>query len=389
VVIPILLLMVISIFLNVTPVFAGLQQVFVDGQAGRFEQARSELQRLSDELGAHVTSADITVVGRNCAAIGFYSMLFQVASDSISKKLDPQYGKKLFTSAQNAATGQLDNAASLAKEVAAARPNYPQTQLLLARIRMGSCMQLNQHCNEAIKTYQKSLAMDKTLSVAYLDLGMLYQHMGKNKEAIAILETATNQAQEHAATKWANLMIALLYSTEEQWTQAKRHAEKAQDLGFTGFAAELLGEIQRHVEPQSALGRQEASIERKNEELFDAVKNGNTKKVEALLDKGADVNAKLKGRETVLHGAALKGQSDMVELLIRKGVDVNAREDKYGATPLHLAAYNGHKRVVQILLLAGADAYVKDREGDNALDNALAGGHQDVAEVIKTFAGGK
>jgi ankyrin repeat protein len=45
--------------------------------------------------------------------------------------------------------------------------------------------------------------------------------------------------------------------------------------------------------------------------------------------------------------------------------------------------------VVQILLLAGADAYVKDREGDNALDNALAGGHQDVAEVIKTFAGGK
>lgn len=389
VVIPILLPIFTSIFLTVTPVFAGLQQVFVDGQAGRFQQARSELQRLSDELREQATSADITVVGRNCAAIGFYSMLSQVASDCISKKLDPQYGKKLFTSAQNAASGQLDKAAALAKDVADSNPNYLQAQLLLAIIRMGSCMQHNQHCNEALKIYHNALERDKTLAVAYLDLGMLYQHMGKNKEAIATLETAINQAHGHTATKWAHLMLALLHSTEEQWTQAKRHAEIARELRFTGFAAELLDEIQRHIKPDSTLGGKEASIERKNEELFDAVSNGNTEKVKALLDKGADVNAKFKGKGTVLHGAALKGQNDLVELLIRKGADVNAKDDKYGATPLHLAAYNGHKKVVQILLLAGADVYPKDREGDTPLDNALSGGHRDVAELIKNFAGKK
>lgn len=261
----ILLLMVIPIFLTITPVFAGLQQVFVDGQAGRFQQAHSELQGLSDDLEAQVTTADITIVGRNCAAIGFYSMLAQVSSDCILNKLAPNHGKKLFAAAQNAALGQLDKAASLAKDVTDSNPTYPQAQLLIARIRMASCMQHNQHCNEAIKIYQKALGMDKALAVAYLDLGMLYQHMEKNQEAIPVWETATNQAQGHAATKFAHLMLALLYSTEEQWTKAKRHAEKARDLKFTGFAAEVLDEIQRHIGSDSNADGQELSMKRKGD----------------------------------------------------------------------------------------------------------------------------
>lgn len=378
-------ILLLAIFLPVTQVFADLQQVFVDGQAGRFEKARSELQRLSDELGVQAISADITVVGRNCAAIGFYSMLSQVASDCISKKLDPQYGKKLFTSAQNAASGQLDKAALLVKNVADSNPNYLQARLLLARIRMGSCMMHNQYCNEAINLYQNVLGMDDELVVAYLDLGMLYQHMGKNKEAIAIWETATKQAQGHTATKWAHLMLALLHSSEEQWTKAKRHTEIALGLGFTGFAAELLDEIERHIKPDFAPEGNEASIEKKNKELFDAVSNSDMEKVKALLDEGADVNANFTGKGTVLHGAALNGKSDLVELLIRRGAEVDAREDKFGATPLHLAAYFGHKKVVQILLLAGSNVYMKDKEGDTPLDNALAGGHREVAELIKTY----
>ncbi len=383
-VISILLLMFIFIFLTSTHVFSGLQQVFIDGQAGRFQQVRSELQRLSDELEKQITSADITIVGSNCAAIGFYSILSQVSSDCISSTLDPEYGKKLFTAAKEAPLGQLDKAASNAKEVVDLNPNYSQAQLLLARIRMGSCKQHNQHCKEAIEIYQKAIEMDKALAVAYLDLGILYQHMGKNKKAISVWENAINQAQGHAATKLAHLMIALLCSKEEQWAQAKSHAKKAQDLGFTGFAAELLDEIQHHIPSDSISEGQESS--RINEELFVAVKNGNIHKVKTLLDKGADVNARLKIGGTFLHGAALKGHVDLVELLISKGADVNAKDDKNGATPLHYAAYEGHKKVVQVLLKERANIYAKDREGDTPLDNALMGGHRDVAELIKKFA---
>ena len=108
-------------------------------------------------------------------------MLSKVASDCISNSLDPEYGKKLLTASENAALDQLDKAALLAKEITDAIPNYLQAQLILARIRMGSCVQRNKHCNEAIEIYQKVLGMDKALAVAYLDLGMLYQHMEKVK----------------------------------------------------------------------------------------------------------------------------------------------------------------------------------------------------------------
>lgn len=249
------------VLLVVTPVFADLEQVFVDGQAGRFQEAQSALHKMSLDLEAQVTSADLTIVGRNCAAIGFYSLLSQVSSDCISNVLSPDHGKQLFTAAEKAASGQLTQAESLAKEVAVSNPDYPQAQILLARIYMGNCMQHDRNCNEAIETYRKALGIDKTLAVAYLDLGMLYQHVGKNQEAIAVLGTATTEAPGHAATKWAHLMLALLYSTEAEWTQAKIHAEKARDLGFTGFAAGLLDEIQGHIGSDSTSEGQRLSIE--------------------------------------------------------------------------------------------------------------------------------
>jgi hypothetical protein len=246
-------------------------------------------------------------------------------------------------------------------------------------------MERNQPCSEAIGAYQKALGMDKALAVAYLDLGMVYQHIGKKQEAIGTWETATTHVQGRAATKWVHLMLALLYATEEQWASAKRHAEKARDLGFTGVAAELLADIQRHADRKSSSGGQEPSAKR-NEELFDAVRAGDTQRVRKLLAKGAEVNAIIKGKGTALHWAALTGRSDVVELLIRSGANLNANDDKYGATPLHLAAYKGNKGAVQTLLNAGADPYAKDKDGDTPLDNALAGGHRDVADLIKTFA---
>lgn len=83
-------------------------------------------------------------------------------------------------------------------------------------------------------------------------------------------------------------------------------------------------------------------------DIFKAVKLGNTKDVSRLLTEGADVNAKDKYGDTLLHSAAYEGRKEMVELLIAKGAEVNAK-NIYGGTPLHFAATFGHKDVVELL----------------------------------------
>ena len=59
------------------------------------------------------------------------------------------------------------------------------------------------------------------------------------------------------------MILALLYSIEQQWTQAKKHAQKAKELGFTGFADEILDEIQQHIGSDSTPNGQKLSIRKK------------------------------------------------------------------------------------------------------------------------------
>ena len=56
---------------------------------------------------------------------------------------------------------------------------------------------------------------------------------------------------------------------------------------------------------------------------------GHTEIVKALLDKGADVNAKSKDGVTALMWASQDGHTEIVKaLLIDKGADVNAKSEK-------------------------------------------------------------
>ena len=65
--------------------------------------------------------------------------------------------------------------------------------------------------------------------------------------------------------------------------------------------------------------------------------NSNTEIAKALIDKGADVNAEDKKRQTVLMIATAKGNIEIAKILIDKGADVNAK-DINGATALMWAA---------------------------------------------------
>ena len=73
--------------------------------------------------------------------------------------------------------------------------------------------------------------------------------------------------------------------------------------------------------------------------------------IKLLLDGGANPNAQ-RGRETALHIAVRSGCLDCVKALVEAGADVNAKT-KDGKTPLHLAKFKGQGEVADYLLSHG------------------------------------
>ena len=74
--------------------------------------------------------------------------------------------------------------------------------------------------------------------------------------------------------------------------------------------------------------------------LHFAVQRNDLDKINLLISKGADINAKNKYGMTALHYAVLWNRKEIFDILSSKGADINAK-DKNGMTPLHHAArYN-------------------------------------------------
>ncbi len=88
--------------------------------------------------------------------------------------------------------------------------------------------------------------------------------------------------------------------------------------------------------------------------LIEAASKGDSEVVEALLDSGADINARDEQNQTALHQAASKGHTPVVKLLLKRGADVNAK-NLFGQTPLLAPVYRGSLDTVRALLSAGAD----------------------------------
>ena len=96
--------------------------------------------------------------------------------------------------------------------------------------------------------------------------------------------------------------------------------------------------------------------------------------VEALIQNGADVNARDERNSTPLHLAlSFRVEVESVQLLIQHGADVNAR-DKGNSTPLHLALSRGHvnSEILRLLLQHGADVNVRRKGNLTPLHLALS-----------------
>lgn len=87
-----------------------------------------------------------------------------------------------------------------------------------------------------------------------------------------------------------------------------------------------------------------------NDQLFEAVRKGDAAAVTALLDKGADVNAKFRYGTTALFKAAERGHFEVAKVLIDRGVDVKVKDTFYQATAMTWALDGKHVNVVRLLL---------------------------------------
>ncbi len=112
-----------------------------------------------------------------------------------------------------------------------------------------------------------------------------------------------------------------------------------------------------------------------------AVANGDTAKVQSLLDKGVSPNLKTEDGKSLLMLASYLGHADIAKLLIDKGADVNAK-DQDGKTALIYAAEKGHLEVAQLLLKSGADPNSADNNGRTALMYAAEKGYLEIAKLL-------
>lgn len=101
-----------------------------------------------------------------------------------------------------------------------------------------------------------------------------------------------------------------------------------------------------------------------------AVSSQYTEVIEALLKKGADVEAFDADGDPPLQWAVHKGDLNSVKVLLRYGAQINRQNPSSGETVLHWAVKCGHISVTELLLANGADTSLIDVDTVTKITNA-------------------
>lgn len=116
--------------------------------------------------------------------------------------------------------------------------------------------------------------------------------------------------------------------------------------------------------------------------LLIAALAGQRDAVGLLLEKGADISSRNKGGLTALHAAAYGGHLDVVELLVSKGASIDDDNNFYHMSSLHAASEEGQADIVAFLIARKADIEAKERNGYTPLTQAGWRSHWEAADLL-------
>ncbi|NXO86745.1 CSKI2 protein, partial [Sitta europaea] len=132
----------------------------------------------------------------------------------------------------------------------------------------------------------------------------------------------------------------------------------------------------------------------REQELIQAVKNGDVPGVQKLVAKIKASKSKLLGSAkrlnvnyqdadgfSALHHAALGGSLDLITLLLEAQATVDIK-DSNGMRPLHYAAWQGRVEPVRVLLRAAASVNMASLDGQIPLHLSAQYGHYEVSEML-------
>jgi ankyrin repeat protein len=104
--------------------------------------------------------------------------------------------------------------------------------------------------------------------------------------------------------------------------------------------------------------------------------------IEALLDAGADIEARDLEGSTPIMVACRSGSGDLARQLARSGADIGTRNSK-GWTTLMEAAAAGDTSMVIFLLEQDVDPSAREESGRTALDIAIGQGFEDAVAILR------
>lgn len=115
--------------------------------------------------------------------------------------------------------------------------------------------------------------------------------------------------------------------------------------------------------------------------LFNAVRDGDLTKVQQLITEGADLNAQAAEGSSALLLATHRNNVEIARALIDAGADVNQKNQMQDSAYL-LAGASGYNDILKLTLAHGADLKSTNRYGGTALIPACERGHVETVRLL-------